>query len=89
MYKSQKFLKSEIGNCKTELMRVTEELKERSERARILTELIKESEKELRKVCKHRNHSSECKMVSRRMDYLDWDEPRIFYKCLDCGYDWS
>ena len=87
--KSQKEMKNLMSELKTELIGLTEEVTFKSNRAKIVHEMIEENKKELQKVCKHKNRSTECKMVSRRLDYMDWEEPRIFYKCLDCEYNWS
>ncbi len=83
---SQKRLKEIILESKEELKSLKNAIKSREERVKIVYELLTSSEKELRESCKHKNCSTECKLVSRRMDYLDWDEPRIFYTCLDCGW---
>lgn len=85
---SQKRLKELIMECKKELVTLSTQIKNKSERASEVSIVLKESEKELQKICKHKNHISECKIVSRRMDYLDWDEPQIFYTCLDCGKEY-
>lgn len=83
---SQKRLKESILEFKNELELLKIDIKSREDRARLVYEALISCEKDLRKVCKHKNHSTECKMVHRRLDYIDWDEPEIFYTCLDCGY---
>ncbi len=82
---SQKRLKEIIIESKYELKSLQSDIKSSEERVKNIYELLTSIEKELHKSCKHKNRSTEWKIVSRRMDYLDWEEPCIFYTCLDCG----